>query len=128
MGARVCDDYAMTNNNDTFHFNSFGQDFDLVPRFETYANGNRVALSFWYEEKDGDFSYWAPFAKVTVNMPEVHLNEGEILVKDYSENAELVEALVAAGWLIRTGREVSSGYIFPSVMRLGGPLLEEFNS
>lgn len=122
----------MTNNNDTFHFNSFGQDFDLVPRFSTYAAGGRTCLEFWYEAHDemgGEaFSYWEPFAKVTVNMPDIHLNEGEVLIKDYSENGPLVEALVEAGWLIRTGREVSSGYIFPAVMRLGGPLLEEFNS
>lgn len=118
----------MTNNNDTFHFNSFGQDFDLVPRFSTYAAGGRTCLEFWYEAHDemgGEaFSYWEPFAKVTVNMPEDHLNEGEFFVKDWAENEALVAHLVEQGWIISTGREVLSGYVAPGVYSAAGPLKE----
>jgi hypothetical protein len=110
-------------NDMNFHFNSFGQDYDLIPRFSKYAAGDRVCLELWYEEEiDEGETYMAPFAKVTVNMPDIHLNEGEVLVKDWSENGPLVEALVEAGWLLPTGREVNSGYVFPMVARLGAPL------
>jgi len=116
------------NDTATFNFNSYGEDYVLIPRLSRYANGDRVALEFWYEESlddnDPEATYMAPFAKVTVNMPEVHLNEGEVLIKDYAENAELVAALVEAGWLLPTGREVNSGFVFPMVARLGGPLTD----
>ena len=76
---------------------------------ETYTNG-RVCLSLWAED--------GPFCKVTTNCPEVHLNEGEVLVKDWSENEPIAKALVEQGVLIPTGREVSSGFVFPMVARL----------
>lgn len=108
----------MTNNDITFNFTSYGEDFVLILREgQTYTNG-RLALEFWTEQEWG----MEPFAKVTTNMPEVHLNPGEVLVKDWAENAPLVEALTEAGWLISTGREVLSGFVVPQVMRLGGPI------
>src|SRR5438477_9297401 len=109
----------MTNHNEPFHFNSFGEDYKLEPRFETYANG-RLAISLWYLDEEMDML--APFAKVTVNMPDIHLNEGEVLIKDWAENEELVAHLVERGWVIPTGREVSSGFVFPMVATLSGPL------
>lgn len=111
----------MTNNN-SFTFNSYGQDMVLTPEFARYSNG-RLAVSILYrdEEMGGDF----PFAKLTVNMPEIHLNEGEVLIKDWAENAPLVDFLVGTGDIIPTGREVSSGYVFPMVARLSGPLLPQ---
>ena len=119
----------MINDNDTtFNFNSYGEDMVLVPRFSRYASTDRVALEFWYEETidedDPEATFMAPFAKVTVNMPDVHLNEGEVLIKDYAENEALVQALIDEGWLIQTGREVASGFVFPMVARFAGPLLE----
>lgn len=107
----------------TIAYNSFGEDFVLHPRITAYANG-RTCIEFWLEGEWG----LEPFTKVTVNMPDIHLNEGELLVKDWSENAEFVEFLVQEGWLIRTGREVSSGYVFPAVMRAAGPLAEVLDS
>lgn len=109
----------MTNNDITFPFTSYGEDFILILRpGQAYFNG-RLALEFWTEQEFGP----EPFAKITTNLPEVHLNEGEVLIKDWAENEALADALVAAGWFIPTGREVSSGWVFPMVARLGGPLL-----
>lgn len=103
----------------TIAFTSFGEDFLLHLHVDRYTNG-RLALSFWTENEWGP----EPFAKVTVNMPEDHLNEGEFFVKDWAENAPLVEHLVAEGWLLAQGREVLSGYVAPGVYRAGGPLKE----
>lgn len=106
----------------TFNYTSFGDDLVLLPEFNTYTNG-RLAVSLLY--KDTEFDTFFPFAKVTVNMPEIHLNEGEVLVKDWSENEALVAHLVEQGWIIPTGREVSSGFVFPMVATLAGPLTKE---
>jgi hypothetical protein len=108
-------------NEPNIRFTSYGEDFTLVPVIDRYSNG-RLAISMMYYDDEMDM--YAPFAKVTVNMPEDHLNEGEVFVKDWSENAELVEFLVEQGWLTRTGREVLSGYVAPAVMRPAGPLAD----
>ena len=109
----------MTNSPE-LPFNSFGEDMVLTPHLDRYANG-RLAITFLYYDDEMDM--YAPFAKVTVNMPDDHLNEGEFFVKDWSENAPLIEYLVSEGWLIHQGREVLSGFIAPGVYRAAGPLL-----
>jgi hypothetical protein len=111
----------MTNS---INITTWGQTLKVRPEVSAYTN-DRLAISLLYfdEEMQG----WFPHCKVTVNLPDIHLNEGEVLIKDWSENAPIVEALIAAGWLIPTGREVSSGYVFPMVARLGGALAEEVN-
>lgn len=111
----------MTNDDNLIPFTSFGEDYRLEPVFETYSNG-RLAISLFFHDEEMDMM--APFAKVTTNIPDIHLNEGEVLVKDWSENAPLVAHLVEEGLLIPTGREVASGYVFPMVARLGGLLAD----
>jgi hypothetical protein len=111
----------MTNSPNTLTVTIWGKTTTLEPKVSTYSNG-RTALEFWYHDEEIDMM--APYAKVTVNLPDQHLNEGELFVKDWAENAPLVEALEDAGWLVRTGREVISGYVAPAVMRPAGPLTE----
>jgi hypothetical protein len=61
--------------------------------FLKYANGNN-ALQLWHEG--------TPYAMATVNDPDVELEPNQVLIKDYSENSGMVDALVAAGIVIRT--------------------------
>lgn len=105
----------------TFTLTSYGEELTLTVEFAAYANG-RTALSllYWDKEMDG----WFPHARITVNLPDQHLNEGEVFVKDWAENEEIVDYMTEQGWLIPTGREVVSGFVAPAVMRLAGPLLE----
>lgn len=99
----------------TFTFTSFGTDYTCRPELSTYANGRTcLSILYWDEDMEG----WFPFAKVTTNLPDQHLNEGEVFVKDWSENEAIVAYLEARGILTRTGREVLSGYVAPAVMRL----------
>ena len=90
-----------------------GESQEVHLETNTYANG-RLALALWTDTE--------PYAKLTVNLPDEHLNEGEVFIKDWAENALLVEDLLEAGWITKAGREVNSGYVFPLVARLGGPL------
>jgi hypothetical protein len=110
----------MTNSPELL-FTSFGEDFILTFEVTAYANG-RTAIQVLYFDEEMECN--APFAKITTNMPEVHLNEGEVLIKDWSENEPLVAHLVNIGWLTSTGREVISGFVAPAVMRPAGPLLD----
>jgi len=105
----------MTNTDNTFNYTSFGEDMVLRPEFTAYANGRTcMVLTYWDDEMEG----WFPFAKVTTNLPDQHLNEGEVFVKDWSENEAIVAHLESLGVLTRTGREVISGFVAPAVMVL----------
>lgn len=97
------------------NFNSYGEDMILSFETTTYTNGRLAVQVLYFDEEMG---CKAPFAKLTVNMLDIHLNEGEVLIKDWAENEPLVSHLEQEGYLIRTGREVSSGFVFPAVMRL----------
>lgn len=103
----------------TLNITAWGHTTECRPEVSQYSNG-RLALSLLYfdEEMQG----WLPHAKITVNLPDQHLNPGEFFVKDWAENEPIVEALLEAGWLERTGREVLSGYVAPQVMRAAGDL------
>lgn len=60
----------------------------LTIKEEEYRNG-RIALSLC---QNGDEIMMA-----TVNCPEIPLEEGEVLIKDYSENDGILEAMLSAG-------------------------------
>ena len=59
-----------------------------------------------------------PVATATVRIPEAELADDEVLIKDYSENSGILEALIRAGVVEDTGRFVRSGYAVLPVCRL----------
>lgn len=59
-----------------------------------------------------------PYATATVNIPEVPLADNEAIVKDYSENAGMLEALIEAGIVEDTGRFVQSGFVQAPIVRV----------
>jgi hypothetical protein len=75
---------------------------DVVKR--NYSNG-RTALQL-VESETGE-----PIATATVNIPEISLEPNEIIIKDYSENEGIFEALVKAGIVISTGKMVENGFV-----------------
>ena len=75
-----------------------------------YGNG-RTALQFWNEE-DG------PIATITTNLPEQVLADDEILIKSYSENEGMLEALVAQGIVSKPVKWVQSGFVAVPVVKL----------
>jgi hypothetical protein len=83
-------------------------DCRVVPGY--YSNG-RLALSLTDEE--------GPVAVATVNVVGEPLEEGEVCIKDYSENEGMFAALVAAG-LVETEpvRWVPQGFVEVPVGKL----------
>lgn len=61
-----------------------------------------------------------PVATATVNVEGVSekLPDREVLIKDYSENEGMLEALARAGLVEDTGRRVRTGYVAVPVARL----------
>lgn len=77
----------------------------------SYGGTDRIALPL-YAVEDG-----SPVAVATVNLPELALAADEVLVKDYSENAGMLELLIAAGVVSPPLRAVQSGYVTLYVCR-----------
>jgi len=77
-----------------------------------YANG-RVALQLWSAEG-------MPYARPSVNLPEVKMANDEVAIKDFDENQGLLDALVKAGVLEPTERFARSGYCQYPICRLVG--------
>ena len=69
-----------------------------------YGNG-RTALQL-VDAKTSE-----PIATATVNVPDEHLEENEILIKNYSENTGMLAALVGAGIVTDTGKTIKTGFI-----------------
>jgi hypothetical protein len=95
----------------------------VSPTFGHYMDeeGNPTRLALQFIDDIG-----APYGTATVNPPDDPLAEGECFVKNWGGNEPLIEALLAAGWLESTGREVKTGYVAAPVMRIAGDLLTEY--
>lgn len=81
-----------------------------APSWAQYSNG-RPALVL--VDADGE-----RIAVATVNMPEVYLEDGEVLIKDYNENVGMTDALVEAGIIDPPHRTVPAGWVSADVARL----------
>lgn len=69
-----------------------------------YPNG-RLALEF-LDLEDG-----CPITVATVNLPEASISDGEVAIKNYSENAGILQELVEQGVVSAPLRYESSGFV-----------------
>jgi hypothetical protein len=79
---------------------------------EKYQDNGRTALQLRVK-KTGE-----PMGTATVNIANVSLAPDEVLIKDYSENEGMLDALIAAKVVERTGRKATSGFTAVDVCRL----------
>jgi hypothetical protein len=81
----------------------FGERYLLFVRTETYKDGKiRIQL---YDSKDG-----TPYATATTNIQE-ELEQGEVAIKDWSENQGILDFLVQNRIVKEPHRFVESGYV-----------------
>ena len=85
-------------------------------RPETPVRQRARALSLVDEE--------GPVATATVNLPDVPLGKNQVLIKNWSENEGMLDALVAAGVVKPTGETVRSGFVEVPVCELQPPFRE----
>lgn len=76
-----------------------------------YQNNDRTAMTLI--DKHGD-----PCFVATVNLPDQKLADDEVFIKNYSENAGVLDALEAAGVVKATGKTVSTGHVEIPVAKL----------
>ena len=60
----------------------------------------------------------APIACATLNVPWYPLDEDAVIIKDYSENQGMLNALMKAGIVEPLGAQVSAGFAEAEVCRL----------
>ncbi len=77
-----------------FHFQTRHYQGEAWLEFATYTDNDRVAIELWDSE--------GCVMRVTTNYPEVSLKPGQLLVKDYSENAGIYSALALLGLITPT--------------------------
>lgn len=81
------------------------RDWDCKVEFSRYTDNNRLAIIL-FDAKDGE-----QIAVASVNLPEAHLPVNHVFIKDWSENAGMLQALVDAKIVRPTGRRVPTGYV-----------------
>ena len=77
----------------------------LQVSFRRYSNNHRTAICL------EDIETGEPYGTATVNIPDIPLKSSEVLIKNYSENAGMFEALERAGIVRYAGRCVRSGFV-----------------
>lgn len=91
-------------------------------RFLRY-NNNRIAIQLTqYDEKGG---YDEPIATATINLPDVHIPDGQVIVKSYSENEGMEQALLDAGIISKEVGKAATGYVTAPIYTLTSEALEE---
>jgi hypothetical protein len=91
----------------------------------TFKNWKCIAAGSYYMHNDSkaikltDEEDGSPVAMATVNIAKAELDNDEVFIKDYSENASMAEALVNANIIepdpVKT---VESGHVFINSYRL----------
>jgi hypothetical protein len=74
-----------------------------------YAHGGRV-IQLYDEE--------GPYMTASVCIPGIKLAKDETCIKDYSENEGILDALIEAGIVEKTGSVAYSGYICATIVRI----------
>ena len=88
------------------------RDWKCEAVFSRYYN-DRTAIQLIDEE-----TTWPPVATATMNLPETELARDEVIVKDYSENIGMLDALMEAGIVTAPVRYVRTGYVSCPICKL----------
>jgi hypothetical protein len=81
--------------------------------FQKYQHGG-VAMQLWCSE--------GPMCKATVCIPGAKIKDNEVLIKNWSENEGILDALISSGIVKDTGKVVPSGYVEANVCEICVPL------
>lgn len=79
--------------------------------WDKYAQSGQIAICL--VEEDG-----CPLATATCSIKGAELEWGEVIIKDWSENNGMVDALVKAGVVEPSHRQIQTGFVQAKVCRL----------
>ena len=86
-------------------------------QFAKYVNGRLAIQLVSADSCEGILSAGEPVGMLTVNIPSAELEDGEFLVKTWSENEDLAGGALASGRFVDTGRRVPTGHVEAQVWR-----------
>lgn len=95
-----------------------GQEFTLV--VESYMANNTPAITL-YTEIDGKVEPWLDLT-TNVRGASTMLEEGECLVKTWTENEPYIQPLLDSGLFEDTGRRVPTGFVEAHIWKMGADL------
>jgi hypothetical protein len=75
-----------------------------------YQTGNLAIMGVC---EDGE-----PFATLTVNIPGVHLDEDEVIIKNWSENESFARAALMSGFFIQRNMSIPTGFVKAPVWKV----------
>lgn len=81
-------------------------------KFGKYGGNQRTAITLF------SLGEYSPIAIATVNMPEIKLNNGEVIIKSYSENEGMNEFISDNKIGEDTGRVADNGYVACKIFKL----------
>lgn len=87
-------------------------EYQVTLEFGKYRGNGRTAITV-VDAEDGE-----DLLVATVNIPEASLEEGETVIKDYSENEGILKFLVENKIVSKPVRTVSTGFASVSVVKL----------
>lgn len=93
------------------HNSPYGGQYNLSLRYGKYGNG-QTAIQL-VDMEDG-----APYATATVCVEDDLLKEGEVAIKDYSENKGILEALISADIIEEPHAFVQSHFVKIPICKL----------
>ena len=87
----------------TFNYPEAGKNYSVTISIGEYANQRHMITLLGVDNE--------PFAVATVNMPEIHLEQDEVLIMDYSENEGMLDFLLTNDIVTLTDQVIESGYV-----------------
>jgi len=76
-----------------------------------YAN-DRIAIQLFDVEDNSSV------ATASINLPDIKLEKDEVIIKDYSENKGLLQVLLDAGIVEKTGKSANVGFVTVEICKL----------
>jgi hypothetical protein len=93
------------------HKSPYGGSYSLGVKYGSYQNG-QVAIQL-VDMEDG-----CPYATASVCVEDNLLKEGEVAIKNYSENAGILESLIESGIVDYPHAFVDTGYVKVPICKL----------
>lgn len=98
-----------------------GREFTLA--IESYTANNTPAITL-YTEYEGEIEPWLDLT-TNVRGASTMLEQGECLVKTWSENEPYIQPLLKSGLFEDTGRRVPCGFAEAHVWKMGADLCKQ---
>jgi hypothetical protein len=103
-------------NGKSLKVSAYGKTWNTVFRVNQYMNG-RIAIET--KVADGEEA-GEPYGILTCNLPDEKIEDGQIIVKTWSENEGLAAAALGSGLFRDTGKRIPTGFVQAQIWEVLG--------